>query len=251
MFSTLRAGPCKPVQIHLSRSSPSCQTQSNQRSSVVPCSEVENPGAPWLLQKAHQQDKLPLFTVFKIKPRLVNTHTHTLRHTPGCLLVSPSLFFLSCHPQRGPALLSGKKVGLGWPGSDVTSWFRKAIWREEKKSPPRRKSWQTSARLQHIPEFWTFLCLCFKSVLVVMTPGMINFMNGPLSCPPPPRNPPLMPCKPESLVIWSGWAAQKHAVAGGNLVVAEGHVESGSRQRCLFVPGQWFTSALLTSPLDG
>lgn len=52
----------------------------------------------------------PLLTVFRIKPRHLNTHTHA--HT--CLLVSPSLFFLPCQAQCGPSLSSGKKLGLGW-----------------------------------------------------------------------------------------------------------------------------------------
>lgn len=86
MFSTVRAGLCILVQIHLSLFSPSCQTQRNQRSLTAPYSHVENPGHSYPCWETHQQGKL----LFYLSPR------HSLgkwSDTPTWPLVSSSLFF--------------------------------------------------------------------------------------------------------------------------------------------------------------
>lgn len=86
MFSTVRAGLCILVQIHLNLFSPSYQTQRNQRSLAAPYSHVENPGNPYPCCETLQQGKL----LFYSSPR------HSLgkwSHTPTWLLVSSSLFF--------------------------------------------------------------------------------------------------------------------------------------------------------------
>lgn len=53
MFSTVHAGLCKLVRIHLSRFSPSCQTRSSRKSSVAPYPREENPGRPYQCEESH------------------------------------------------------------------------------------------------------------------------------------------------------------------------------------------------------
>lgn len=115
MFSTVRAGLCILVQIHLSLFSPSCQTQRNQRSLTAPYSHAVNPGRSYPCCGTHQQGKL----LFHSSPRHnLGKRTDTL----NCLPVWALPCFSPCQAQWGPSFSSGEK--RGWACCcDTTSWF--------------------------------------------------------------------------------------------------------------------------------
>lgn len=182
MFSTVHAGLCILVQIHLSLSFPSCQTQSNQRSLRVPYTHVENPGPPYPRWETHQLCKL----LFKSSPRNnLGKWTHRLTW----LLVGSSVFFSPCQAQCGPSFSSGEK--WGWACCcDITSWF----WNTRKKWKTFTKA--TGQATRHHTATILFSCPATlrlkrshistikrrkQSLSQAVNSGMCHFTNTPLS----------------------------------------------------------------------
>lgn len=115
MFSTVCAGLCILVQIHLSLFSPSCQTQGSQRSSTAPCCHGESPVRPCLRWESHRLGKLRFYIRLQ-----GSTWVCEQTHWTACLWALPC--FSPCHAQGGPSLCSGAERGRAWC-CDTISWF--------------------------------------------------------------------------------------------------------------------------------